>query len=299
MGLYKQPNDWTCGPFALKHALVAIGQLTDENAISRIVEPHWWAGADEVKLARAARHFDCDLPFIRKTTEERAHQSLVRHLNQHLPVLLCVDEWEHWITVVSHESERFVLVDSRREPVLHVMDWPKLRNWWEYVEYDEEGEPHPLYDLHPVKPRFRVQVKAQFSVERAQHLRRPENAGLAKHWDSYLGDLLEICRPRSSRQSRDISMGEFLRRHQDLLVSRVLYWHGDVERDAIIRVLRNFRFVAETYGLVIAGSGTRRALVDLAILLGLWSAASRGVGSMYGSDAPRKKRRNRRRRRRR
>jgi len=284
VGLYRQPNDWTCGPFALKHALVALGRLADEDTISAVANPHWWAGTDEVKLARAARHFDCDLPFVRRTDANRAQNTLIRYVDQSLPVLLCVDDWSHWITVVRHEEHRFVLLDSQKEPVLKVLTWPQLRARWEYWEedYEEDGEWTTLYDLHVVKPRFRVGIKANFSVERAQHLRRPENAHLALYWDEYLGDLMEICRPRSTQHNNALSMGEFLRRHQDLLVSRVCYWHGDVSRDEVRRVLRDFRFVAETYALVIPVASTRRAIVDIAILLALWAAATRGVDEMYG-----------------
>jgi hypothetical protein len=293
VGLYRQPNDYTCGPFALKHALVALGRLADETQISEVAHPHWWAGTDEVKLARAARHFDCDLPLIRRTDAERACGSLTRFADQSLPVLLCVDDWGHWITVVGHENGRFVVLDSRKEPVLKVIPWPTLRDRWMYLDYEEDEEDPPaLFDLLPVKPRFRVPIKARFSVERAQFLRRPENAHLARHWDEYLGDLMEICRPRSSSRSADVmSMGEFLRRHQDLLIRRVRYWHGDIEKEHLVRLFRNFRFVAETYGLIIPASATRRALVDMAMLLALWAAAARGVGDMYGSDTISRRRR--------
>ena len=294
MGLYRQPNDWTCGPFALKHALVALGRLADEQTISAVAHPHWWAGTDEVKLARAARHFDCELPMIRRTESDRARGALIRYVSQRVPVLLCVDDWGHWITVVRHEQSRFVLLDSRHEPVVNVVTWPQLRSRWQYTDDETDTDlPRTLFDLHPVKPRFRVSIKAQFSVERAQFLRRPENADLAAHWDDYLGDLLEICRPRSARAVGDLSMGEFLRRHQETLVQRLLYWHGGIERDRVYRLLRNFRFVAETYALVIPASGARRALVDLSILLGLWAASARGVGDMYGTQEPLKKKKRR------
>lgn len=289
MGLYKQPNDWTCGPFALKHALVTIGRLADEQVIASIANPHWWAGTNEVKLARAARHFDCELPMVRRTDDDRARRALVRYVDQELPVIMCVDQWDHWITVVRHEHDRFVLLDSRCEPVVQVTDWPRLRLRWRYVD-EQEDRGKPLYDMHPVRPRFRVQVRAHFSVERAQFLRRPTNAALARHWDAYLGDLLQICQPRG-RKSRALSMAEFLRRHQTVLVSRVMYWHGHLERDQVLRVLRNFRFVAETYGLIVPESSARQALVDLAVLLALWAAANAGVGAMYGSDMAHKPRR--------
>lgn len=295
MGFYRQANDWTCGPFALKHALVAIGYLTSEQAIARVAHPHWWAGTDEVKLARAARHFGCELPLVRHTDARRAHDALARFTSNQVPVPLCVDGWDHWITVVRHEHGRFVLLDSREEPVIQVLEWPTLRSRWEYLEYEDDPDnPTSLYDMHPVKPLSRVIVRANFSVERARHLRRPENAVLARHWNAYLEDLLQICRPRSGRSSNVLSVAEFLRRHQDMLISRVVYWHGDVERDHVIRVLQNFRFVAETYGLIIPAARMRRAIIDLAILLAFWAVASRGIGAMYGAGKPRSRRQARR-----
>ena len=295
MGLYRQPNDYTCGPFALKHALVSLGRVADEETISQIAHPHWWAGTDEVKLARAARYYDCDLPLVRRHDPDRACGSLVRYVDQRLPVLLCVDDWGHWITVVSHENGRFVVLDSRKEPVLKILPWPTLRDRWMYLDWEEDEEDPPvLFDLMPVKPRSRMPIKAQFSVERAQFLRRPENQHLARRWDEYLGDLLEICRARSAtRASAVLSMGEFLRRHQDLLVRRVRYWHGDIEREDAVRLLRSFRFVAETYGLVIPAGSTRRALVDMAMLLAMWAASARGVGPMYGSEHLRRRKKRR------
>ena len=66
-------------------------------------------------------------------------------------------------------------------------------------------------------------------------------------------------------------------------MSRVVYWHGDVNRDEVQRVLRDLRFVSETYGLVIPASMSRRALSDLAILVSLWACSDRGVGGMFGA----------------
>jgi hypothetical protein len=199
-------------------------------------------------------------------------------------VLLCVDEWTHWITVLRAEDRRFVVVDSNDDPLLSVRTWPQLRNWWRYhdVDYSRE-EPPVLYDLMAVTPRFRTTVKADFSVERVKFLRRPENRRLALHWNEYLEDLLEICKPPSVRINEPLSMGEFLRRHAELLMTRVVYWHGDVNRDEVARVLRDLRFVSETYGLVVPASMSRRALADLAILTALWTCADRGVDPMFGA----------------
>jgi len=126
-------------------------------------------------------------------------------------------------------------------------------------------------------------MTADFSVERVKFLRRPANHALARHWNEYLEDLLEICKPPSVRIAEPLSMGEFLRRHAELLMTRVVYWHGDVNRDEVARVLKELRFVAETYGLVIPASMSRRALADLAIVISLWCCADRGVDGMFGA----------------
>ena len=282
-GFYPQPNDWTCGPFALKHALVALGRTVDAAQIAATARTHWWSGTDEIRLARAAREFDCDLMLERRRDDEQARKLLVRYLREGTPVLLCVDEWAHWITVVRAEGSRFVVIDSNTDPVLNVQTWPQLRNRWRYhdTDYDKKDPPR-LYDLMAVVPRFRTAVKADFSISRVKFLRRPENKHLALHWNEYLEDLLAICRPPSTRVVSPLSMGEFLRRHQELLVSRLVFWHGAVGREEVLRVLRDLRFVSETYGLVIPASASRRAVADLSILVALWSAASRGVDAMYG-----------------
>ena len=88
------------------------------------------------------------------------------------------------------------------------------------------------------------------------------------------------CAPRC-RLSAALSMGEFLRRHQALLIERVRYWHGDIAYSEVARLLRYYRFVAETYGLVIPAADHRRALVELAMLVAFWAASRCGIGPMY------------------
>ena len=41
-------------------------------------------------------------------------------------------------------------------------------------------------------------------------------------------------------------------------MTRVAYWHGETAPAALRRVLRNFRFVADTYGMVVPAGSQRR-----------------------------------------
>lgn len=283
MGLVRQPNSFSCGPYALKHALTMLGVIADPSRLARIAETDRAAGTDEVHLARAARAHDCALAMVRRYDAASARRTLVRTLDEGLPVLVCVDEWEHWVTIVHHARGQFVVLDSREEPVVTVQPWAALERRWAYADVSDEDEELVLYDLFPVRPRTRRRARASFSVHRARELRRAEHRTFALSWDEYLGDLLDICRPRTPLQIEPLTLGELLRRNGEMLIGRVAHWHGAIERAPVERVLHNLRFVADTYGMVVPAGEARRALADLAILLALWVTARVPVAPFYAA----------------
>ena len=291
MGIYPQPNKWQCGPFALKHALLVHGILVPEKEISRAAGTTWH-GTDEHKLARAARRYGCELPMVRKYDPGKARRELVDYLRKGIPCLLCVQEWNHWVTVVKEEKGQFILLDSQDLAVLVIASWPSLKNMWVYPEEDEFDEEtvHTLFDLHPVVPRGRVRTRAKFSLERARYLRRKSNRDFAQLWDVYVEDLLAICRPRTPLSEKILSLGEFLRRHEGMILDQLDFWHGDIDLPAAKKVLQRMHLVADTYGLVIPAADEKRAIAAICMLLGLWAAGEYGVKTFY-RPKPRRKRR--------
>lgn len=286
MGLYPQPNHWLCGPFALKHALIMLGILVDEREIARISGTHWWTGTDEVKLAKAARKYGVDMELVRKHDATRARRELVEWLRSGYPVLLCVREWEHWVTAVKEEQGRFIILDSLQKEVLSIYSWNQLKNLWVYHEEDEYDEEtvHTVYDLHPVTPhRGAAKMQGKFTVARARYLRRLTNRDLAQRWDVYLDDLLVISRPRVARAERVFSLGEFFRRHETMILDQLDLWHGGIDRPAAKKILDNMHFVADTYGLVIHHEDEKRSIAAVSMLLAMWAAERYGVNPIYGS----------------
>jgi hypothetical protein len=284
MGFEQQPNRWQCGPFALKHALIMLGILADEKAISKIAGSDPSVGTNEVQLARAARRFDCDLLLERREDAAEARRALTEHLRQGLPCLACINEWSHWITLVKEEKGRFIVLDSYDEAVLVILTWKQLENCWVY-HLNADHQQQTLYDYHPVAPLFRSQTRARVSLARARFLRRPENRDFARQWDKYVEDLLAICRPRTPLSSNVLSLGEFLRRYGQMVVQQVAFWHGWIERPRAAKILANLHFVADTYGLVIHEEDEKRALAGITSLLTLWAGGRYGVTPIYGETA--------------
>lgn len=283
MSIKPQPNLWQCGPFALKHAMVTLGIFADEQDITRIARTRSDYGTDEKQLARAAKEYHCTMEMIRRHTPDDAKRQLLYYLRKGIPSLICIYEWSHWITVVKAEGGKFIVLDSRDKAVLQIVTWNQLKNMWVFYEADEYDEEHwnTIYDLHPIVPRFRVQSKAKFSVARAKFLRRPENRLLSQFWDQYVGDLLTLCRPRTVLSRNVFSLGEFLRRHEEMILDQVTYWHGGIKKEKANKILDNMHFVADTYGLVIHEEDEKRAIAGITSILTLWAAGEYGVKNVY------------------
>ncbi len=266
MGFAPQPNSWQCGPYALKHALITLGVSASEREISGLAGGRRRTGTNERQLRRAARAFGCDMPVIRKLDEDSARRCLADHLDRGLPVLLCVDEWDHWITVVKGQGGRFIALDSRDPAVLTIIPWRALRRRWAYHPR-AEGSPREIYDLHPVLPRFRVATRPHFSLARAVFLRQRRNRDLVRNWEVYVDDVQRLSRRRTPLSEHAVTFGEFLRRHRAKLLEEVRHWSGPEGRRKAARILSNLRFVADTHGLVVRLADETRAVAGLAMLL--------------------------------
>jgi hypothetical protein len=250
MGIYPQPNSWLCGPFALKHALIAFGIFENEWTIARAAgsDP---GGTDERELARGARQFGCSGRRIGVHYPEDAFGELVYHLREGMPTLLCIEQWDHWVTAMHFEDDRFVLFDSRGPHVIRVMTWDELRPKWEYRENTGEL----LYDLHPVVPPSRQEgPRALFSLTRARWLSEPQNAGLARQWSDYGKLVLSHGTSRRLESNHDMfarPMNEMLALRRDHFMDAVARRLGPAELRDTSQVLERLRFVAETYDLTV------------------------------------------------
>ncbi len=107
------------------------------------------------------------------------------------------------------------------------------------------------------------------------------NIILAEKWDTYFNDLITICRPRTSHTIKTISFNEFLRRHEKLIVQQVADWHGTPTYKELQKILKNMQFVAEVYDLVIHTEDQKKALVDLASILMMYSCGKYGMDPIY------------------
>ncbi|MFA7288312.1 MAG: cysteine peptidase family C39 domain-containing protein [Melioribacteraceae bacterium] len=278
MSFYPQPNKYQCGPFALKYALVMLGIFKDEDQIGIIAGSSWWSGTDEMGLARAARRFNCKMKHFQSSDPDDARRALIKELKDGYPCILSVKNWEHWCTVVSHQKGQFVVIDSEQDKVISVQSERQLLRLWKY--YDKASK-EKSYDGYALVPKFNVFTRAKFTPEKAKIVMYDKNEDLAKKWDIYTNDLMQVCLPRTKQNYKIITFSEFLRRNESNLIHRVANWHGEPSYSELKKVLLNMKFVAELYDLVIPEKNEKRAAIDIAALLMMYSCGKYGMYPIY------------------
>src|SRR6185369_3021310 len=122
-----QPNGYTCGPAALRHALLAYGRRVSVRRLAHLAGTEYHKGTDDRQLQQAAIEVGYRIRSELFTEPEPASSALKTYLRTGTPVLLCADRYEHWITAVACTGRHVWICDSARPgPVLQRYTWRQL-----------------------------------------------------------------------------------------------------------------------------------------------------------------------------
>lgn len=278
MSFYPQPNEWICGPFALKYALVMHGLFENEMDISIKAGTNWWNGTNELSLTKAAKSYNCTLKSIRRIDEEKARLTLNKYLRKKLPCILCVDNWEHWITVINYDKSKYIIVDSQESPVIQIYSWRKLKNRWIFKDPQTNKS---IFDFYPLVPNFKRTNKPKFDIVFAQELRKDKNRDLAQNWDKYFSHLIEICKEKNPNSIHHITVTEFFRRYSKMIIDEVIYWNKFPTQRELKNLLKRFEIVAKIYNLVIPVDRINEAISAFSSILTIYSCDKYGSQKIF------------------
>lgn len=121
-----QRNNWSCGPVSLRHCMLVFGNDVDVVEIVKLAGSTR-AGTDETQLTKAAATLGFKLTsYIRRspTTLKRLIESKLRI---GVPLVACVDRWQHWVAVLHRSRLGFLVLNSSRPgPVVQLWTWKQL-----------------------------------------------------------------------------------------------------------------------------------------------------------------------------
>ncbi len=145
-----QPNLYTCGPAALRHALLCHGAAHSIRDLALLAgtTPE---GTDDAQMADAARELGYRLDHILVREPDAAYKTIRELLDAQTPVILCVDHYSHWVCAVKATSRHLWLADSALDgspPPLVRLTWRAALQRLIY------GLPDELrFDLYPLMVR--------------------------------------------------------------------------------------------------------------------------------------------------
>jgi hypothetical protein len=277
MAIHGQPTAWTCGPFALKHALLAHGVFAREDDLGRLAGTSEAVGTDEHGLGRAARAHGATLLVRRETAIDPARRALEGWLSQSIPVLLCLDQWDHWVTAVTADRDHVVLFDSKYDAPLRAEGWEvvlgrlgfhrrRLRGWWNQT----------LYDLHPLVTARPASLRLQLTIARARYLLSDENGDLARRWDEYASGLFALAVTPGWQLELGHALEDFIQARRSAILDHAVALSPVVTRPLAARVVDGLAFAAGLYRAVLrpeAEPGAVPQLGELVVQLVLRDAA--------------------------
>lgn len=118
-----QRNNWSCGPAALRYCLLVHGidyEVSDLAALAGSTR----AGTDETQLTKAARRVGCKLGNHQRRSPVTARRLIEAKLRMGVPLIVCVEKWQHWIAVLHRSKRGFLVFDSSRPgPVIQLRPW--------------------------------------------------------------------------------------------------------------------------------------------------------------------------------
>ncbi|HXF95694.1 MAG TPA: hypothetical protein VNI61_06285 [Gemmatimonadales bacterium] len=282
MAIYGQPNSWTCGPFALKHALLALGVFAPEDDLARLAGSTEERGTDEPGLRRAARAYGTDLLLVRKARPGPARRELEGWLARGVPVLLCVDQWEHWLTAVAAYDGQVVVFDSKYDAPLRTEPWGTLmerllcrrgylRGWWT----------RSLYDLHPVVPLGSARFRLRLDGGRASRLVEGTTA-LARRWDEYARALFPLAVARGEAKP---DLERFIESRRSAILDQATPVAADGLRSRAAQVVDALAFTAGLYGATLRPELEADAVRRLAGIVAEFVARDPGLPGTGGEAA--------------
>jgi hypothetical protein len=273
MGIYGQPNSWQCGPFALKHALLALGIFAHEDELTRLAGSTEVRGTNERQLGRAARLFGARLLMERRKDPGAAQASLQARLAHGHPVLLCIDQWEHWVTAVAADGREVVIFDSKYDVPLRIEPWETLSARLAFRQRRFGYWSRSIYDLHPVVPH-RPSFRLLLAPSRARELLDPGRAGLSGRWDLHARALLPLTVPTGDQMQIGSRAAAFIAAHRPTILSRACALLGGGAAEAVAAELDGLAFTADLFPAVLRPEAEATAVEQLARAL----AAAVGAG---------------------
>ena len=138
-----QSKNYSCGAAAFVAALYSLGRVIRESAVRKRAGTNKEEGTSEEGLFKAAAYYGYECKRYKSKSEDASWRWLLRSLKKGNPVILCVEQWEHWVAAVGIFGDGVIVFDPsnvkgpRKHFGIKFLSKEKLKNIWGYKENHE------------------------------------------------------------------------------------------------------------------------------------------------------------------
>lgn len=127
-----QDSQANCGPLALRNALAAIGVDRSTEECETLCKVSATNGTTNNNMVKGLHKLEeCRPSVIQEIRPEIAFLRLDASLRAGRPVIICVDNWSHWISAIGRlGNARILVVDSANSELVLSYGWEQLLNRW-------------------------------------------------------------------------------------------------------------------------------------------------------------------------
>jgi ABC-type bacteriocin/lantibiotic exporter with double-glycine peptidase domain len=126
-----QSRKFSCGSTALGNALEVYGIFKSEEYLSEVCKTNI-NGTSSAGLRAGIQAVGCSAIDIKLRDASEARKKLEECLVLGHPVILCVDDWSHWVALVGHINSKAIIADSASVHLVEYFKWPDLMTRWKH-----------------------------------------------------------------------------------------------------------------------------------------------------------------------
>jgi ABC-type bacteriocin/lantibiotic exporter with double-glycine peptidase domain len=134
-GMNFQLRKGVCGPAAIVNSLRCFGVRVSQKRVIKLAGTDEDTGTDEYGILSALTALGFSgTPYAGKTKTDAL--TWLTHALGSGPVIICVNNWDHWVTVIAKSVDKYVVIDSsntlhnKRENGVHVYSSRELVKKW-------------------------------------------------------------------------------------------------------------------------------------------------------------------------
>lgn len=125
-----QQSPFGCGPAAVVNALESLGIQTTQEVVATLAKTNPQEGTYPAGMRRALEALGFEPLVIEVKDQDLALAAARGHLMTGRPILLCVDNWEHWVTAIGMLGDRILIVDPADGAVTTSMNSADFLTRW-------------------------------------------------------------------------------------------------------------------------------------------------------------------------